>query len=59
MKAKKHGGRRPGAGRPKKEARDKKVRITVWPTLAQVRAAGGTEAAKALALKAIEGQNKS
>ena len=50
----KHGGPRPGAGRPKKEAGDKKVRITVWPTLAQVRAAGGTATAKALALKAIE-----
>lgn len=54
MKAKKHGGRRPGAGRKKKDPADKVVVIRIYPTAAEVARAGGEDRAKVLALKAVK-----
>lgn len=54
MNNKKHGGKRIGAGRKKLNPLKKKVRITVWPMNESVKKVGGEDAAKILALKAIE-----
>lgn len=55
MKAKKHGGRRPGAGRKKKDPADKVVVIRIYPTAGEVAKAGGEDRAKMLAIRAIKG----
>lgn len=54
MTQKKHGGKRPGAGRKKKSPEDKVVVIRIYPTLGEVLRAGGEDAAKSLAMKAIK-----
>jgi hypothetical protein len=50
--AKSHGGPRKGAGR--KPVDDKKVTLTIYPTQSEIDSVGGIEAAKALALNAIQ-----
>lgn len=55
MTKKKHGGRRPGAGRKKKNPADKVVVIRVYPTAGEVEKAGGEDRAKMLAIRAIKG----
>lgn len=52
MKQKKHGGKRTGAGR--KPVADKKVLIRIYPLTSQVRAIGGEDKAKVLALKGLQ-----
>ena len=54
MNEKKHGGKRNGSGRKKMKLKDKKVRLTIWPTGEAVKNAGGKEKAKILALNALD-----
>ena len=54
METKKHGGSRPNSGRKKMKYKDKKVRLTIWPTGLAIKKAGGIEKAKTLALNALD-----
>ena len=49
---KKHGGKRNNAGR--KSIPDKKITVSIYPRQSEVEIVGGIDAAKALAVSAIE-----
>ncbi len=46
-----HGGKRPGAGR--KEVKDKKEQLSIYPRKSIIRMAGGKKKAKELALNSL------